>query len=218
MRVGARLAALALALALSGCATGPRPAPDDRVAAWETLRARLQALDAWRAEGRLVVRSGDQGGQLSFTWIERADGTFVMRMAGPWGQGVARLTGGDGRAELRAADGARYVAADARALLAGVYGWEVPVGGLRRWLLGLPEARADHALDRFGRVATLTWRGWRVDYRRYRQVGALDLPAVLTAVRAGDGTEIRVAVDRWHLGAAGGDARPADSPVPLIGD
>lgn len=219
MRAPARALALGLALVLAGCATGPRPVPDDRAAAWEAQRARLQALDAWRAEGRLVVRSGNEGGQVAFTWTERPDGTFGMRMAGPWGQGMARLTGGDGRAALRGADGARYVAADAAELLAGVYGWDVPVAGLRRWLVGLPAAGADYTLDRFGRVTALDWQDWRVLYRRYRQVDGTDLPAVLTATRAPDGTEIRVAIDRWRLGAGGdGDARPADSPVPLIGD
>lgn len=214
----ARLAVLGLALALAGCATAPRPLPDDRTAAWASQRARLQALDAWRAEGRLVVRSGNEGGQVAFTWTERPDGTFGMRMAGPWGQGVARLTGGDGRATLRTADGARYVAADASELLAGVYGWNVPVAGLRRWLVGLAASGADYELDRFGRVATLEWQDWRVAYRRYRPVDGMDLPAVLSATRAADGTEIRVAIDHWRLGGGGGDARPPDSPVPLIGD
>lgn len=213
-----RLAVLGLALVLAGCAAGPRSQPDDREAAWGALHARLQALDAWRAEGRLVVRSGNDGGQAAFTWIERPDGTFSMRMAGPWGQGAARLTGGDGSAQLRAADGARYVAADAGELLAGVYGWDIPVAGLRRWLVGLPGAGADYALDRFGRVTTLGWQDWHVEYRRYRQLDGIDLPAALTAVRAGDDTEIRVAIDGWRLGAGGGDARPPDSPVPLVGD
>lgn len=218
MSMRIRLAVLGLALVLAGCATPPRPSADDRAAAWESLRTRLQALDAWRAEGRLVVRSGNEGGQVAFTWIERPDGTFALRMAGPWGQGAARLRGGDGRAQLRAADGARYVAGDARELLAGVYGWDVPVSGLRRWLIGLPDAGADYTLDRFGRVATLDWQGWRVAYRRYRQVDDIDVPAVLTAARARDGTEIRIAVDAWRFDTGGGDARPADSPVPLIGD
>lgn len=212
-----RLVVLGLVIALAGCAA-PRPVPDDHAEAWASQRARLQALDAWRAEGRLVVRSGNEGGQVGFTWIERPDGSFGMRMAGPWGQGAAHLAGGGGRATLRGADGARYVAADASELLADVYGWDVPVAGLRRWLVGLPASGADYSLDRFGRVATFDWQDWRVAYRRYRQVDGTDLPAMLTATRARDGTEIRVAIDRWRLGAGGGDTRPADSPVPLIGD
>lgn len=212
--------ALCIVLAVllgAGCAA-QRPVPADREAAGQALRAELRAFHAWRAEGRLVVRTRDDGGQAGFTWIERPDGGFRLRLAGPWGQGAARLQGGRGRAELVTGDGYRYTGPDARALLAGVYGWEIPVNGLRRWLLGLPDADADFTLDRFGRLATLDWHEWHVEYRRYRRVDGLDLPAVLMATARGGQTEVRVAIDSWRLGTGQDQEAPVpDSPVPLMG-
>jgi outer membrane lipoprotein LolB len=209
--------AVALVL-MAGCATGPRPVPDERTRAWAELRGELEALDQWQAEGRIVVRDGGDGTPAGFTWIEHPDGGFQLRLSGPWGQGVARLTGGAGRAELVTAEGARYTAVDAHQLLSDVYGWDIPVAGLRRWLLGLPGPDAEHTLDRFGRLETLDWHDWRIKYGRYRLVeNGLDMPAVLTAAKAGGDTEVRVAIHEWRLGSNKPDAPTRGSPIPLMG-
>lgn len=206
---------LLLAALLAGCASGPRSVPDDRAEAWRGNRAELLRLDRWRAEGRLVFRTPEGGGQARFTWREVEGDAFSLRLAGPWGQGAAWLDGGDDRAELQAADGRRYVGSDARELLVAVYGWDIPVGPLRRWLIGLPTDGADFELDRFGRVQSLRWRDWSLQYRRYRQRDGIDLPAMLVAARGDDGVELRVAVDSWRL--APGEEPIPESPVPLIG-
>lgn len=212
-----RIAAVVLLGALVGaCATGPRSVPVDRDAAWSDLHERLQALPGWRAEGRLAVQTDGDAGNANFTWVERADGGFRLRLEGPLGQGGGRLAVDGDQAVLTTADGRRRVGRDAGRLLATLYGWNIPVSGLRRWLIGLPGTDADYRLDRFGRIASLDWQDWRIEYRRYRQVDDLDLPASLVATRAGGGAEIRVAIDRWDPGAA--ERAPSDgSPVPLIG-
>ncbi len=203
---------------IAGCAVGPRSVPDERAEAWAELRAELEALDQWRAEGRMVVRDGRDGNPAGFTWIESADGGFQLRLSGPWGQGVARLSGAAARAELVTAQGRRYTAADSHQLLSQVYGWDIPVAGLRRWLVGLPGPDADHTLDRFGRLKALDWRDWHIEYGRYRLVEeGLEMPAVLTASRAGGATEIRVAIHEWQLGPRKPDAPGDESPIPLMG-
>lgn len=200
---------------LAGCATGPRAVPDERDDAWQQNRARLSALDQWRAEGRMAVNAANDGGQAHFTWRETEGDRYSLRLGGPWGQGAARLAGTGSRVELLAADGRRFVGPDARELLIAVYGWDIPVSALRQWLVGLPTENSEYRLDRFGRVVSLQWRDWSLEYRRYRQHDGLDLPAVIVAERAGDGLWLRVAVDRWHLS---GDTVPVpESPVPLIG-
>ncbi len=211
------LGPLALLLALAGCAIEPRPVPDERRQAWEALRTQLEELDHWRAEGRLVVRQGRDGSPAHFTWIERSDGSFDLRLSGPWGQGAARLRGGRGGAVLVTADELRYTARDAQRLLARVYDWNIPVTGLRQWLIGLPGPEADYTLDRFGRLEMLDWRNWHIEYGRYRLSDeGLDMPAVLTATRAGGDSEIRVAIQSWRVSPDTPQESPR-SPVPLMG-
>lgn len=211
----AKLLLLPLILLVGACATAPRPLPDDREQAWRQTRAELEALDAWRAEGRLVARTGNEGGQARFSWRERDDDGFSLRLSGPWGQGAARLSGTEGRVELETADGRSFVGTDARELLLAVYGWDIPVDPLRRWLIGLPTPGASHELDRFGRIVSLHWRDWSLEYRRYRQRAALDLPALLVVRRNGGNVELRVAIDHWRFGDE--RAPVPDSTVPLVG-
>ena len=217
MRHVVRTGAVMLAIIMLVACAGPRTIPDDRGAAWSRLQSRLAELDRWRAEGRLVVHTDDNGGQAAFTWIETADAGFRLHLGGPWGRGAARLTVDQDGVLLTTGRGERYRGADAQRLLRELYGWEIPVDGLRQWLLGLPAGSSEFTLDRFGRLATLDWGEWRIEYSRYRQTDGLDLPAMLTARRAGDGARIRVVVDDWVLGAPREQQEPDDSAVPLIG-
>ncbi len=212
------LTALVVVL-FAGCAAlAPREVPDDREVAWEALRAELEALSAWHARGRLSVQMGDDGGSAGFDWREHPGGDYALRLSGPWGQGVARIEGGDGYVRLDEGDGQVLEGASARLLLWQRFGWDVPVDGLRRWLMGLPtgDAAPDaYTLDDFGRLEHLRWEEWEIAYRRYTQVDGLDLPADLTIRHVAEGTRIRVAVDNWQPAAPG---EGESSGIPLIGE
>lgn len=215
-----------MALWLSACAgLGPRDKPDDPEAAWADLRAELEALAAWRADGRMSVRMDNDGGTAGFVWHERGGDRFALRLAGPWGQGVARLNAEDGRVRLDEGGDRVLRGRDAATLLQRAYGWDVPVAQLRRWLIGLPTADLDaddYTLDDFGRLATLEWQDWEIEYRSFRQAEGIDLPADLVATRPGEDVRIRVRIDEWRLrepeDAEDGEAGDNGSGVPLIGD
>jgi len=202
---------------LAACATGPRSVPGDREVAWSEQRERLEALSGWRAKGRLAVRTPDDAGNANFVWVEAGDEHFRLRLEGPLGQGGGRLVVDGEQAVLTTGNGQRFAGADAGRLLDELYGWDIPVTGLRHWLLGLPGADADYELDRFGRITNLDWRGWRIEYRRYRQVGDLDLPATLVASNADSATEIRVAIDQWEPQSNEQAPSEEGSTVPLMG-
>lgn len=209
------LAVVALALLLAGCASTRQAAPDPE-STWQERRARLQALDEWQADGRLSVRVERDGGQANFTWIQ-AGGTYRLRLTGPWGQGGAVLEAGQGAAELDAAEGRHYRGANARSLLASVYGWDIPVGGLRYWLVGLPGEGNEYSLDRFGRLDRLTWNEWEIVYESYRRIQGVELPTDIRVERDAE-TRVNIAIDEWGVGGdASDDGDGIDSPVPLMG-
>lgn len=218
-RLGVALLVVGL---LAGCAAldPPREVPAEPELAWADLRERLDGISAWQAEGRLAVRTVDDGGNAGFTWRETDRDGFSLRLTGAWGQGVVRLSGNGQGARLETADDRIHYGHDAAVLLSDLYGWSIPVTGLRGWLIGLPAGGTDddaqYTLDRFGRLATLEWQDWAIEYRRYRIVDDLDLPAELVARSTTLGMELRMAVDRWRIGTAV-DPAPGRSTVPLIG-
>jgi outer membrane lipoprotein LolB len=211
--------ALVLSLLAVGCAQQPRETVDDPRRVWQQRQQQLEALERWQAEGRLSVELADDGGQAHFTWRQMGE-NFQLRLSGPWGQGGSVIEGGPEGARLDAGDGQRYRGSDAQQLLAAVYGWQIPVDGLRYWLIGLPRAEGDPEIDRFGRLAAVTWQQWRIEYQGYQRVAGLELPERLRA-RRGDRGEIRLAIHDWILPERGRDvdeeAPEAESDIPLVG-
>lgn len=216
---------IAVAALLAACAyQGPRERPADREQAWQELRAGLESIETWRAQGRMSVRTASDGGSAGFDWREQGDGRFELRLAGPWGQGVARLSGTRNRAVLDEGNGRILRGRDAGRLLRRAYDWNIPVSELRRWLIGLPaadEVEVSYTLDVYGRLETLDWEDWQITYGRYRQRDDLDLPAELTIDNSAEAVRIRVAIDDWDLDPpAQQQDEPRDddgSGVPLIG-
>jgi outer membrane lipoprotein LolB len=192
------LAAALLALLLSACAVVP-PAPVVDVEYAERAAA-LRALPAWALSGRAAIRAGDESGTVSLSWRQVGE-RYRVDMRAPWGAGSVRVEGGPGAVMLRTADGTEAFAEDASELLLHYTGYDLPLGALRYWLLGIPDpdpaAEASYALDPQGLVSELRQHGWRVEYRRYGDYDGRALPNTLF-MRA-EGMEVRVAVMQWEV-------------------
>jgi outer membrane lipoprotein LolB len=162
----------------------------------------LQPVSHWDLRGRLAVRTDDRGGQASLAW-RREDRRHSIRLNGPLGRGVVRVTQDEQGARLQDADGRVVEAADAEQLLAMYTGWQLPIASLNWWLRGLPVP--DRALvrefDAVGRLSSLRQAGWEVRYQEYTRVDRFDLPTRLTITRAAEGAvpglEARFVIDRW---------------------
>lgn len=185
------------------CAVPPaRPPAAELEALWTAHAAGLAPLTAWSLRGRLAVRTDDHGGQATLSW-ERAAVRDSIRLDGPFGQGVVRVTQDADGAQLLDAEAREYRAATAGELLYRYTGWELPIDELGWWVRGLPApgAASTRVLDEAGRLRSLSQQGWRVQYERYLRVGAVELPGRLTLVRAADssrpGMEVRFVIERW---------------------
>ena len=186
----ARRLALALGVALlAGCAgdaaiRGNVPADD-------------AALLTYTMHGRFSLRHADESVSGRLSWSRRPGQEQVL-LQDPFGGGVGELTQLADGALLQLADGRRFVGDDGELLLAELTGVRVPLGAMGVWLAGRGvDGRVVSALERdaAGRVARFRHDGWQVEYR-YRDVAAL--PSGVQA-RRDDGTEIRLAIDRWEL-------------------
>jgi outer membrane lipoprotein LolB len=193
----ARAPALAALLALAACQTLP-PRADLRpaAAAWP----RLAAIGSWRARGRVAVRSATEGFSASFDWRESA-GRSELDVRGPLGAGAAHIT--------RTADTIRIDTGSAapidvaapferlEAELTARLGFPLPIEPLRYWMLGAP------APDRPSTATPTGFEqdGWAITLASFAPVSSapVPLPSRLTLVRAG--TQIKVAVSDWAVGA-----------------
>ena len=191
------LLALAGNLLLAGCATPPSLPPAAGEARWQAHRAQVEALAAWQARGRVGVQAGDEGWQAAFDWRQQGE-RFDIRLSGPFGRGVLRLSGDGEVVVLERGGQPPRLAASAERLLGEETGWRLPVSGLGYWLRGVPRpgSRERHRLDAQGRLAELEQDGWRIRFRRYRSVDGLELPDRLTLVQPD--LRVKLVVQAWR--------------------
>jgi len=185
-------------LLLAGCA--PAPVVDgDHEARWQARQLAIGAIPAWQVSGRMAIQAAGEGYHGRFDWKQHGD-QLDLTVSGPFSQGSARLRGDRNGVELQDGQGGSEWAADADALLRQATGLQVPVSGLRYWMLGLPvpaEAEQSRTVDDQGRLLKLSQSGWEIDYRDYMEVDGQSLPRKVFLQR--DDLRVRLVVGQWQL-------------------
>lgn len=167
------------------------------ISAWETRQSVLSQLSNWQFNGRIAVKTNDDGFNGKLRWLQDGD-AFSATVSGPLGIGTVRIEGDvDGRVQITDKDGVRTVLRDVEQELYYRYGWTIPVQSLRYWVLGIPDPRipATTEFDDQERVTHLEQRGWGVDVGRYREAGGQLMPARLIA--GSKETTVRMIIDNW---------------------
>lgn len=188
---------------LSACVTVEKhPMPVDsetnRQAMWEVHKANLQTLHSWELKGRVAGKSNDQGFRAGVTWYQKQH-DFVIDLHGPLGRKVAVITGKPGNVQLKTSKGENFVANDPEKLMQELFGYTLPVNGLRYWLLGVPDpkqAQLSIQLDEHGRLIRLEQAEWVIDYKRYHN-GVPALPALMQISNVSLNANIKI--DHWQL-------------------
>jgi outer membrane lipoprotein LolB len=195
-----------LSFLCASCATPlPRPPAAHLQQLWQVHESGLLLIQHWDLRGRLAVHTGERGGQASLTW-KRAAAQQSIRLNGPLGRGVVRVTQNENGAELQDVEQHVLHAANAEELLYRYTGWRLPLNNLNYWVRGVPvpDLPAIRELDDAGRLKTLRQQGWEVQYQEYRQFEGHDLPKRLTLTYVPDqaapaipAMEVRLVIDRW---------------------
>lgn len=188
----------AAALLLGGCTTlmqqdnGQQRAESN----WAAHRAAIEQIKQFSLQGR-VASGGTFGITGDLRWRQNADGSFDLRLSGPFGAGAVAIAGTKNLVEVKTGKGS-CTTADPEGWIKEKMGWTFPVAGLRWWVLGLPAphsgAQLELAID--GRPKALTQDGWRLDYGEYQNAGGVLLPRKFEI--ANSEVKIKVIVDRWN--------------------
>ena len=165
----------------------------------------LLPIQHWELRGRLAVRADERGGQASLSW-KRAGVQHSIRLNGPLGRGMVRVTQDENGAQLQDAELRVFQATNAEELLYRYTGWRLPLTNLNFWVLGVPvpDLPASQELDAAGRLKTLRQQGWEIQYQDYVQSANHELPSRLTLTSLPDraapelpAMEVRLVIERW---------------------
>ncbi|MEE9494832.1 MAG: lipoprotein insertase outer membrane protein LolB [Gammaproteobacteria bacterium] len=183
---------------LAGCAGRPVKQLAVDNARWQMRQSQLSAIHHWTASGRIAIRDEVTGWTASYEWQQSPD-SYDIQLRGPLGYGVMQLIGSDQRVELRQAGKTALYSASAEQLLVEQTGWQLPVEGLRYWILGLPRPDSDeqHQLNDEAALDTLHQDGWKISYSRYKEVKNHWLPGKITLTQAD--LSVKLLVDAWKL-------------------
>lgn len=177
--------------------------PDSEIAqqaAWELHRVTLENIHSWNLKGRVAGKSNDEGFRTGVRWQQNQQ-MFNIDLHGPLGRKVAVITGDDKKVELNTSKGEHYSAADSEALMQELFGYSLPINGLRFWMRGIPDPEQRYAsleLDEMGRLKQLHQAGWIIEFNRYHESD----PALPAFIKLSNSTlNANIKIDKWILGA-----------------
>jgi outer membrane lipoprotein LolB len=199
LRVGLS-GSVALLLLLAGCRTAPPPAVivgPGADAPWAEQRAGLEKLANYSLTGRVAVAANGQGFSGNLRYRQQAQRADVA-LDGPLGMGGLRMALDGERLSISTSKGEQLDGPEARAELERRLGFELPLGELRWWLLGIP-APGESALDQdaaSGEIHGFRQNGWSVNIDTRLPAMGFALPQKLTATRAG--TRLKLLIESWQ--------------------
>lgn len=182
--------------------TPTRAIAQDPQLTWQTRQPELAAIKVWRLSGRVAVSQDDSAWNLNLEWQQDGD-EYEIILNGPFGAGKVKLIGNAYGVLLRDSDEKVFYADNAQTLLLEHTGVNMPVDGLRYWIIGLtsPQQQKTPVLDAEGRLDYLEDANWQVRFKRYTDVSGMQLPSKVFILEPHSDIDVRLVVDNWKLGA-----------------
>lgn len=179
--------------------------PDSEIAkqaAWEMHRVNLSLVNTWSIKGRIAGKSYDEGFRAGVKWRQQPE-EFSIELLGPLGRKVAEINGDEAEVQLKTSKGESFTATNPEGLMQDLFGYSLPVQGLRYWLRGIPDPEQTFSamqLDEFGRLKQLNQAGWLIEYNRYHASKDKNEAALPAFIKISNLTlDANIVIDRWTL-------------------
>ena len=190
-------ALLVLAL-LGGCATTPPPASPSN----QARSAYLLEHMTWTASMSLLAVTPQEKFKARLQW-QHSPQHYTIKMRDFIGRTVAVVEGKPDQVVAKTSKGQRYQNIDADHLLAQLTGLDLPVNGLKYWLLGLVDPQL--SLDLYqtgpqGLPQVIKQAGWTIHYQAYDKVGPVAMANTIMLDQ--DDINLRLKISRWQLPAS----------------
>ncbi|WP_223669402.1 lipoprotein insertase outer membrane protein LolB [Kangiella shandongensis] len=163
--------ALLSLLALTACETTP---VKQETTVWDDPRWQkhyqlLKTFEQYQLKGRIGITHPEDSFSSNFLWQQRQQDNFTFRMYGAFGQTYLILKVGPNLSTLDTGDDEHYQGVDARNLLYGVSGWDIPVSLMQDWIKGLPTGinKSNLLINADGTLQQIKYLDYTVDFIRY---------------------------------------------------
>jgi outer membrane lipoprotein LolB len=189
-----RVACLALALCLVGCATQREQSTD---APRDEQQRLLTTIERWSFSGRVAVKTEAGADSARLTWRQQAD-DLEMTLSGPVGVKRTTLIREDNVLSLLHEGKRELLSADDDPLRRE-FGWSLPLDYLPWWLRGLPAPSPNPGRSQLeaGRLTLLEQAGWTLEFPEYQWVDGHQLPRTIRFQR--EGVEGKILLKNWVL-------------------
>ena len=174
IRIPYRLAILIIVTLLNACSSLPdTPVTEESYQIWARRQQALEKIDAWEIHARTAIFVKEEVHQVGFNWVRERE-QFEIMIQAPFGQGVFRVESNraaDQSTEVRLTmpDGKVYLSHSAENLLSQLFGWSIPIEGLKSWIKGSPQRPETYYYELYadGRLKSLRQEGWLINYLDY---------------------------------------------------
>ncbi|MBV8801368.1 MAG: outer membrane lipoprotein LolB [Gammaproteobacteria bacterium] len=195
-----------LFIGLAGCATKPPgttslpSAAETEAPVWGNRVGVLSNIQDWDLNALIAIRANASHAATSanMNW-KQSKKNYDILLFGPLGTGAVKLAGQPGYVALETADGKKFNAATPEALLLQQSGWNLPVSNLFYWIRGLPVPKipAQKSFDSYHRLSELSQQGWTIQYLRYKNIGAIDVPDKM--ILANSDVNVKIIIKNWQF-------------------
>ncbi len=143
----------------------------------------------WQLNAKVGVVIDGKSEQANLNWESSSDSSGEtynrVKLFGPFGAGAIRLEYGSDLATLTDNKGRRYQGREPEKLIQDIVGWPLPIDALSYWLFAQPEPASGYRyqLSDDGRLSTLEQRGWRIEFKDWREFDGQELPRKVFAYK-----------------------------------
>ena len=179
---------------LASCAGLPEHASSD--IDWQSRELQLQALNHWKASGKLAIRTAEQSESATLEW-NQANNIARIVLSGPMGLGATSIESDESSLQISHNGQTQHYEISSGPGNSTITGWELPVQALPYWIIGLPAPRepVQAQVVEQGLLRQIEQLGWTVTYESYGQFEQYVLPTRLNIER--DSTRARLIIRHW---------------------
>ena len=185
-------------LSLPACVSVTPVIPvEDADLAWKTRSEYLYQQNHWTAHLALIGANHQQKFKTRAVWEQHGD-HYTIKLRDFIGRTIAIIEGSPQGVQAKTSKGQHYTGHNAEDLIAQLFDIQIPVSGMRYWLLGLPKPNVQVnqlVLNNAGLADQVTQEGWSMTYPYYLDNDPFKMPSQI--LLAFEDIDLTVKVSQW---------------------